>query len=238
MVGNISRPRSGSHWHSHCKNMLTLDLQEANDHKANVWYMLMPPTQQRGDTERDFVVGPDFTRRPVKYERFIRPMGLRYKKAHVTHPELKGGLHNLQGPQSQFHHFCLVSTSRGPLYFKLQCSDTVTDSNLLDSHRSAPDHLSQEGNEPYPPPKTPPTHLTHHSEPAKPHVHTARSTQQRHNNRMQRQVRSLPPPILTDPYPPLTPISELGMVTAGGKVVWGRYAQITVRLSSHPKPAK
>ena len=34
-------------------------------------------------------VGPDFTRRPIKYERFIRPMGLRYKKAHVTHPELK-----------------------------------------------------------------------------------------------------------------------------------------------------
>jgi ribosome biogenesis protein NSA2 len=33
-------------------------------------------------------VGPDFTRRPVKYERFIRPMGLRYKKAHVTHPQL------------------------------------------------------------------------------------------------------------------------------------------------------
>lgn len=33
-------------------------------------------------------VGPDFTRRPVKYERFIRPMGLRQKKANVTHPEL------------------------------------------------------------------------------------------------------------------------------------------------------
>ncbi|KAI8945658.1 ribosome biogenesis protein nsa2 [Xylaria longipes] len=33
-------------------------------------------------------VGPDFTRRPVKYERFIRPMGLRYKKCHVVHPEL------------------------------------------------------------------------------------------------------------------------------------------------------
>lgn len=55
-------------------------------------------------------VGPDFTRSmypgyyflpemiqisgvltfigPVKYERFIRPMGLRYKKANVTHPEL------------------------------------------------------------------------------------------------------------------------------------------------------
>ncbi|KAJ5192783.1 Ribosomal protein S8e/ribosomal biogenesis NSA2 [Penicillium cf. viridicatum] len=33
-------------------------------------------------------VGNDFTRRPVKYERFIRPMGLRYKKCNVTHPEL------------------------------------------------------------------------------------------------------------------------------------------------------
>ncbi|MCJ1446010.1 MAG: Ribosome biogenesis protein [Stictis urceolatum] len=33
-------------------------------------------------------VGNDFTRRPVKYERFIRPMGLRYKKANVTHPQL------------------------------------------------------------------------------------------------------------------------------------------------------
>ncbi|KAK7533054.1 ribosome biogenesis protein NSA2 [Phyllosticta citribraziliensis] len=33
-------------------------------------------------------VGPDFTRRPVKFERFIRPMALRYKKANVTHPEL------------------------------------------------------------------------------------------------------------------------------------------------------
>lgn len=33
-------------------------------------------------------VGQDFTRRPVKYERFIRPMGLRYKKCNVTHQEL------------------------------------------------------------------------------------------------------------------------------------------------------
>ena len=30
-----------------------------------------------------------FTRKPPKFERFIRPMGLRLKKAHVTHPELK-----------------------------------------------------------------------------------------------------------------------------------------------------
>lgn len=34
-------------------------------------------------------VGESFTRKPPKYERFIRPMGLRFKKAHVTHPELR-----------------------------------------------------------------------------------------------------------------------------------------------------
>jgi ribosome biogenesis protein NSA2 len=34
-------------------------------------------------------VGDGFTRKPPKYERFIRPMGLRFKKVHVTHPELK-----------------------------------------------------------------------------------------------------------------------------------------------------
>merc|ERR1719324_2211466 len=34
-------------------------------------------------------VGDTFTRKPPKYERFIRPSSLRFKKAHVTHPELK-----------------------------------------------------------------------------------------------------------------------------------------------------
>lgn len=34
-------------------------------------------------------VGENFTRKPPKFERFIRPMALRVKKAHVTHPELK-----------------------------------------------------------------------------------------------------------------------------------------------------
>lgn len=34
-------------------------------------------------------VGTGFTRKPPKYERFIRPSGLRFTKAHVTHPELK-----------------------------------------------------------------------------------------------------------------------------------------------------
>jgi len=34
-------------------------------------------------------VGDNFTRKPPKFERFIRPMALRCKKANVTHPELK-----------------------------------------------------------------------------------------------------------------------------------------------------
>lgn len=38
-------------------------------------------------------VGESFTRKPPKFERFIRPMGLRYTKAHVTHPELKATFH-------------------------------------------------------------------------------------------------------------------------------------------------
>ena len=34
-------------------------------------------------------VGDGFTQKPPKNERFIRPMGLRFKKARVTHPEPK-----------------------------------------------------------------------------------------------------------------------------------------------------
>lgn len=45
-------------------------------------------TWKRMITKATFV-GPGFTRKPPKYERFIRPSGLRFTKAHVTHPELK-----------------------------------------------------------------------------------------------------------------------------------------------------
>ena len=34
-------------------------------------------------------VPEDFVRKPPKYERYIRPSGMRFKKAHVVHPELK-----------------------------------------------------------------------------------------------------------------------------------------------------
>ncbi|KAJ9137962.1 Ribosomal protein S8e/ribosomal biogenesis NSA2 [Pleurostoma richardsiae] len=90
-------------------------------------------------------VGRDFTRRPVKYERFIRPMGLRYKKASVTHPEL--------GVTVMLPIISVKKNPQNPLYTQLG-------------------------------------------------------------------VLSRGTVVEVD-------VSELGLVTAGGKVVWGRWAQIT-----------
>ncbi len=57
-------------------------------------------------------VGPGFTRKPPKYERFIRPTGLRITKAHVTHPELKATfcldiIGIKKNPNGQVRHFSL-----------------------------------------------------------------------------------------------------------------------------------
>lgn len=90
-------------------------------------------------------VGEGFTRKPPKFERFIRPMGLRFKKAHVTHPELKAT-------------FCLPiigvkKNPSSPLYTQL---GVITKGTVIEVN-----------------------------------------------------------------------VSELGLVTTGGKVVWGKYAQVT-----------
>jgi ribosome biogenesis protein NSA2 len=90
-------------------------------------------------------VGPDFTRRPVKYERFIRPMGLRYKKANVTHPEL--------GVTVQLPILSVKKNPQSPMYTQL---GVLTKGTIIEVN-----------------------------------------------------------------------VSELGLVTAGGKVVWGRWAQVT-----------
>ncbi|KAF2035720.1 ribosome biogenesis protein NSA2 [Setomelanomma holmii] len=90
-------------------------------------------------------VGPGFTRRPVKYERFIRPMGLRYKKANVTHPELNVTV--------QLPIISVKKNPQNPMYTQL---GVLTKGTIIEVN-----------------------------------------------------------------------VSELGLVTAGGKVVWGRYAQIT-----------
>ncbi|KAK4981464.1 Ribosome biogenesis protein [Elasticomyces elasticus] len=90
-------------------------------------------------------VGNDFTRRPVKYERFIRPMGLRYKKANVTHPEL--------GVTVQLPIISVKKNPQNPMYTQL---GVLTKGTIIEVN-----------------------------------------------------------------------VSELGLVTAGGKVVWGRWAQVT-----------
>ncbi|KAF2199644.1 ribosome biogenesis protein NSA2 [Delitschia confertaspora ATCC 74209] len=90
-------------------------------------------------------VGPGFTRRPVKYERFIRPMGLRYKKANVTHPELNVTV--------QLPIISVKKNPQNPLYTQL---GVLTKGTIIEVN-----------------------------------------------------------------------VSELGLVTAGGKIVWGRYAQVT-----------
>lgn len=90
-------------------------------------------------------VGEGFTRKPPKYERFIRPMALRMKKAHVTHPELKATF-----------HLDIISVKKNPsspMYTQL---GVITKGTVLEVN-----------------------------------------------------------------------VSELGLVTQGGKVVWGKFAQVT-----------
>ena len=90
-------------------------------------------------------MGEGFTRKPPKYERFIRPMALRYKKAHVTHPEL--------GATFCLHILGVKKNPSSPMYTQL---GVMTKGTVIEVN-----------------------------------------------------------------------VSELGLVTQSGKVVWGKYAQIT-----------
>merc|ERR1712202_98761 len=89
---------------------------------------------------------PDtFTRKPPKYERFIRPMAMRMKKAHVTHPELKTT-------------FCLdiIGVKKNPSSAMYTSPGVLTKGTIIEVN-----------------------------------------------------------------------VSELGLVTQGGKIIWGKYAQVT-----------
>lgn len=90
-------------------------------------------------------VGDSFTRKPPKYERFIRPMAMRFKKANVTHPELKASF--------TLPIISVKKNPSSPLYTQL---GVLTKGTLLEVN-----------------------------------------------------------------------VSELGLVTQTGKVVWGKYAQVT-----------
>lgn len=90
-------------------------------------------------------VGEGFTRKPPKYERFIRPMGLRFKKAHVTHPELKTTF-----------YLPIIGVKKNPTSATFTNLGVITKGTIVEVN-----------------------------------------------------------------------ISELGLVTQGGKVIWGKYAQVT-----------
>jgi len=94
-------------------------------------------------------VGEDFTRKPPKFERFIRPMALRFKKAHVTHPELRA---TFQLP--------IIGVKKNPSSPNYTSLGVITKGTIIEVN-----------------------------------------------------------------------VSELGLVTQGGKVIWGKYAQVT----NHPE---
>ncbi|KAJ4427718.1 Ribosome biogenesis protein [Periplaneta americana] len=84
-------------------------IKQKRKEKAGKWDVPIPKVKAQADSEvfrvlrtgksrrkawkrmvtKVTFVGEGFTRKPPKFERFIRPMALRFKKAHVTHPELK-----------------------------------------------------------------------------------------------------------------------------------------------------
>jgi len=90
-------------------------------------------------------VGDNFTRKPPKYERFIRPKALRFKKAHVVHPELKSTFY--------LDILSVKKNPQSPLYTSL---GVITKGTIIEVN-----------------------------------------------------------------------VSDLGLVTQSGKIVWGKYAQVT-----------
>lgn len=111
-------------------------VMQSGKRKAKAWKRMV--------TKVTFV-GDNFTRKAPKFERFIRPTGLRFKKAHVTHPDLQAT-------------FCLdilgvKKNPSSPMYTTL---GVITKGTVIEVN-----------------------------------------------------------------------VSELGLVTTSGKVVWGKYAQVT-----------
>ena len=115
-------------------------------------------------------VGPGFTRKPPKYERFIRPMALRSTKAHITHPELKCTFNlDIIG---------VKKNPNGPMYSSM---GVITKGTIIEV-RVCP-RLRECGG-----------------------VGSVRVWVLRRGSRMWAQVN----------------VSELGLVTPAGKVVWGK----------------
>uniref|UniRef100_A0A2K6U3C4 Ribosome biogenesis protein NSA2 homolog n=1 Tax=Saimiri boliviensis boliviensis TaxID=39432 RepID=A0A2K6U3C4_SAIBB len=79
-------------------------IKQKRKEKAGKWEVLLPKVRAQGETEvlkterkkkarkrmvtKVCFVGDGFTRKPPKYERFIRPMGLRFKKQNIIYAPL------------------------------------------------------------------------------------------------------------------------------------------------------
>lgn len=140
-------------------------IKQKRKEKAGKWEVPIPKVKAVGDSEvfkvlhtgksrrkawkrmvtKVTYVGEGFTRKPPKFERFIRPMALRFNKAHVTHPELKAT-------------FCvpIIGVKKNPSSPMYTSLGVITKGTVIEVN-----------------------------------------------------------------------ISELGLVTQAGKVVWGKYAQVT-----------
>lgn len=140
-------------------------IKQKRKEKAGKWDVPIPKVKAQADSEvfrvlrsgksrrkawkrmvtKVTFVGEGFTRKPPKFERFIRPMALRFKKAHVTHPELKAT-------------FCLpiIGVKKNPSSPMYTSLGVITKGTIIEVN-----------------------------------------------------------------------VSELGLVTQAGKVVWGKYAQVT-----------
>lgn len=144
-------------------------LKQKRKEKAGKWDVPIPKVRATADSEvfkviktgkrkkkawkrmvtKVTFVGDGFTRKPPKFERFIRPMGLRFKTAHVTHPELKATF-----------HLPLIGVKKNPSSPMYTSLGVITKGTVIEVN-----------------------------------------------------------------------VSELGLVTQSGKVVWGKYAQVT----NHPE---
>lgn len=140
-------------------------IKQKRKEKAGKWDVPIPKVRAQSDSEvfkvlksgksrrkawkrmvtKVTFVGENFTRKPPKFERFIRPMGLRMKKAHVTHPELRATF-----------HLPIIGVKKNPSSPMFTSLGVITKGTVLEVN-----------------------------------------------------------------------ISELGLVTQTGKVVWGKYAQVT-----------
>ncbi|CAH0383846.1 unnamed protein product [Bemisia tabaci] len=140
-------------------------IKQKRKEKAGKWDVPIPKVKAQADSEvfkvirsgktkrkawkrmvtKVCYVGEGFTRKPPKFERFVRPMALRFNKAHVTHPELKATF-----------HLPIINVKKNPSSPLFTSLGVITKGTVIEVN-----------------------------------------------------------------------ISELGLVTQGGKVVWAKYAQVT-----------